>query len=189
MNNFAKLFTGGLILVAVIALWGIFSQKPIEVKVTLETEDLPLGAFPGPDVYQHMYLNQGVTKGGRLATTSGLGTTYTFVAKDFGSLPTYYDFTPGVQATLSWSGTSTQGYVPRVGDVATIYFRNSTTTVTDATLTFDAVDSGVDLQFASSTDGVAFTGVLEGADWAKFTFIRESANLVSILMEHFIEAD
>ena len=143
----------------------------------------PLGAVPGPDVQDHMYLNGGSTNGGRVATTSTRAT-YTLVAKDVASLPTYIDWLVNVNTTVSLSATSTFGYVPNIGDVAVIYIRNASTTA-GATLTLAAVDSGVDLQ--DNEDGSTLS--IDGLDWGRLTIIREATHLTTVLFDKFIEAD
>ena len=143
-----------------------------------------LGAVSGPDVYFHMFLNGGVTSGGRLATTS-TAATYTTIQKDFNGLPTYVDWTPNVNTTITFNATSTHGYVPNVGDVAKVYLRNASSTAT-ATITLEAQNASVDLQYAEATGGDL---ILNGLDWGELTFIREAANTTTIIFNEFTEAD
>lgn len=143
-----------------------------------------VGASPGPDVYQRLSLRQGSANGGRVATTS-TAATYTLVAIDFFETPTYIDWLPNLDTTISFSSTSTYPYVPNVGDMAKIVWRNASTTAA-AAITFAAEDAGVDLQKVEATGGDL---VLDGLDWGEFTIIRESNFLVSILFNEFTTAD
>ena len=143
-----------------------------------------LGAVPGPDVNNHMYLNVGSTNGGYMATTSAVAT-YTTLPKDFQGTPTVVSWTPNLNTTVSVSATSTFDYVPKVGDATTVYFRNASSTA-GSSVTFAAKDSGVDLQFAEATGGDL---VLNGLDWAKITIIRTSTYLVTVIFDEMTEAD
>lgn len=151
---------------------------------TTKDSVLKVGANPGPEYTARQFFFAGSTSGGRVATTSAAAT-YTLVAKDFNGTPTYIDWLPNVDTTLSIGATSTHQYVPRVGDVANVYLRNASTTA-GATVTLAAVDSGVDLQYTEATGGDL---VLNGLDWGVLTFIRESDNLVTVLFSEFTEAD
>lgn len=142
------------------------------------------GAISGGDVYTRMFLNSGYTTGGRLATTS-TAATYTTIQKDFGGLPTYLDWTPNVNTTITINATSTHGYVPNIGDVATIYLRNASSTAT-ATITLAAQNGSVDLQYSEATGGDL---VLNGLDWGILTFIREAAQTTTVIFDEFTEAD
>lgn len=142
----------------------------------------PLGGS-GQNVDAHQYFGGGSTDGGRTATTS-TAATYTLVAKDVQSLPTYIDWTVNVNTTVSLSATSTFGYVPNIGDTAVIYIRNASTTA-GATLTLAAVDSGVDLQKNEDTSNLA----IEGLDWGRLTIIREATHLTTVIFDKYIEAD
>lgn len=143
-----------------------------------------LGGFPGGDIHSRLFLNNGYTAGGRSATTS-TAATYTTVQKDFSGLPTYLDWTPNVNTTVTINATSTHGYVPRIGDVATIYLRNASSTAGSA-ITIAAENASVDLQYTEATGGDL---VLNGLDWAKLTFIREDTNLTTVIFDEFTEAD
>lgn len=144
--------------------------------------DQPVGA--STDSSFHQFFRQGLTAGGRVATTS-TAATYTTSARDLAQTPTVYSWLPNKNITVSVSGTSTQPLIPNVGDVATVYFRNASTTAA-ATITFAAKDAGVDMQFAEATGGDL---VLAGLDWAKVTFIKTSTHLVTVIFDEMTEAD
>jgi len=170
-----------IIIIGIISLIGI--RGGVDGIPGIPGKDGKIGAFPGPDIFQHVFLNEGATFGGTVSTTTGVSqTTHTSVRIDFGKEPTVYEFNPGVQIAYAWSATSTHGYVPRVGDVSTIYFRNASTTATDASITFSAVDSGVDIQ-----ENEGGNLVLDGQDWAKITFIRSAVNIVTIIIAEMQE--
>jgi hypothetical protein len=133
----------------------------------------------------HQFFNDGVTSGGYSATTTGLISAYTTVAKDFQTLPTVISWIPNINQTVTLSATSTYQYVPNVGDAADLYFRNASTTAASA-ITFAAADASVDLQFAEATGGDL---VLNGLDWVKMTVIRNSRFSVTIILDEMTEAD
>lgn|SRR3990167_5129816 len=143
----------------------------------------PLGSGTGQDVDSHQFFGGGITVGGRVSTTS-TAATYTMNAKDLASLPTYIDWLPNDDITVSLSATSTFGYVPNIGDSAVIYVRNASTTAA-ATITLEAVDAGVDLQ--DNEDGSSLT--IDGLDWGRLTLIRESLHLTTVIFDKYIEAD
>jgi len=151
-----------------------------------ETVVEKLGASSGPEHFDRQSFRSGSTDGGRVATTSPEGATaYTTASKDFNGTPTYIDWLPNNNITVSISGTSTHQYIPNIGDVATVYLRNASTTAA-STITLAAVDGGVDLQYTEATGGDL---VLNGLDFGSLTLIRESANLVTVLFNEFTEAD
>lgn len=143
-----------------------------------------LGAVSSPENYTRFFFNSGLSSGGNLATTSAATlATYTTAARDFNGTPSVIQWNNGVNMTISISSTSTFAYVPKVGDVANIYFRNASTTAGSA-ITFAAVDANVDMQFAQGGNLV-----LNGLDWAKVTLIRTSTNLVTFIFDEMTEAD
>ncbi len=152
-------------------------SKPSETVVTTK-------AVSSPDVYNHSYFYQGLTEGGAVSTTS-LVSTYTLSRNDIGSTPTVVQWTPSVNTTISITATSTFDYVPKIGDAATIYFRNASSTA-GSSITFAAANANVDLQFSEATGGDL---VLNGLDWAKMTFIRSSLYQVAVIFDEFTEAD
>lgn len=175
MKTIEKIVTGiaivGLIVVAIL----FFSKG---------TPDISVSGASGPDVNFRTYFNEGFAQGGKVATTS-TASTYTTATKDFAGTPSVIAWTPNINTTVSISGTSTLGYVPHVGDVANVYFLNASTTA-GSSVTFSAVDAGVDLQFAEATGGDL---VLNGLDWAKLTLIRQSATKVTVIFDEMTEAD
>jgi len=171
------ILTVTLVVIAIIAIGGyVFPVR----QVTQQT----LGAFVGPEITDRIFVRSGVTAGGRLATTS-TASAYTLAPTDLRLSPTYIDWTPNVNTTISLTSTSTFPYVPQVGDTAVVYVRNASSTAA-STITFAAANANVDLQFTEATGGDL---VLNGLDFASLTFIRESENLVTILFNEFTEAD
>lgn len=149
-----------------------------------DSDSLTLGAVSGPDVNFRIFLNRGVTSGGRLATSSSKST-YTTDEKDFRTTPTYLDWTPNLNTTISISATSTHAYIPNIGDVARIVFRNASSTAASA-ITFAALNANVDLQFVEATGGDL---VLNGLDFAEIILVREDTFKTTVLFQEFIEAD
>lgn len=175
MNNIKSYVA--LVAILVIAIGGYF----FPVKDVVERA---LGAFSGPEITDRIFVRSGVTAGGRMATTS-TASAYTLASTDLRLSPTYIDWTPNVNTTVSLTSTSTFPYVPQVGDTAVVYVRNASSTA-GSTITFAAANANVDLQFTEATGGDL---VLNGLDFASLTFIRESENLVTILFSEFTEAD
>lgn len=154
-----------------------------------DSEDGLFGSFVGSG---RLYAPDGFTVGGRTATTSAAGiTAYTVEAKDFKTLPTYYDWLNNDTLTLTLNATSVNQYVPNIGDVSKIYFRNASTTAASA-ITFAAEDAGLDLQYATNTSSGGTTSgdlTLNGLDYAELTIIREDTYTTSILFNEYQTAD
>ncbi|MFA6314979.1 MAG: hypothetical protein WC648_01235 [Candidatus Paceibacterota bacterium] len=159
-------------------------QKAPVVNVNVPKQSPVLGAMAGPDVFYRSSFHKGLTVGGYIATTS-TAATYTTNSADFAAIPTVVLWTPNVNTTVTLNATSTFYYVPDVGDVATVYLQNASSTA-GATITLAAQNASVDLQFAEATGGDL---VLSGLDWAKLTFIRQSTNKVTVIFDEMTEAD
>ena len=140
------------------------------------------GAQSGQDQSARQFLRGGVSVGGDLSTTT-TASTYTTVAKDFRGEPTVWKVLPNIDTTFTINATSTHGYVPQVGDVATIYIQNASTTAA-ASITF-AEGEGVDLQDNEDSADLALVGL----DWMKVTFIRTTKYAVAVILDEFTEAD
>lgn len=165
-----------IIAVVIVAIGiGFFGGKVVE-RVTV--------GGSGQDNSARQFFLGGATFGGAVSTTT-TAATYTTNNRDFYNQPTVISWLPNINTTVSLSSTSTLGYVPNVGDVATVYFRNASSTDA-ATITFAAVDAGLDIQMNEGTGGDL---VLNGEDWAKLTFIHTTQNLVTVIMDEMIEGD
>ena len=165
--------------------FGVQTQAALAAREASQPS-LKLGAITGPEVFNHMFFNEGYSAGGNKATTSLASlASYTTRAADFALLPSVLQWNNGVNMTVTLSGTSTHGYIPKVGDVSNVYFRNASSTA-GSTITFAAADSGLDLQFTEATGGDL---VLNGLDWARLTFIRTSGSLVTVIFDEMTEAD
>ena len=145
--------------------------------------DKGLSGSAGPRHTTRNYFNEGLSTGHRVATTT-LGAVTT-ESLDFRTAQTYWDVLPNVNTTITINATSTFPYVPNVGNTAKMYIRNASTTAA-STITLAAQNSSVDLQYVEATGGDL---VLSGLDWSELTLIRESAFVVSILVNEFTEAD
>jgi len=143
-----------------------------------------LGSAAGNTFEQRMFANQGATQGGALATSS-TASTYTLTAKDLKKTPSVVLWTPNVSTTISITATSTYDYVPKIGDVATVYMRNASSTAA-STITLAAANTQVDLQKGNYTGADL---VIDGLDWEKLTFIRKSALTVTVFAESMTEGD
>lgn len=143
-----------------------------------------LGSGSGQNTDSRQFFQQGASFGGVVSTTT-TATTYTTLARDFNNTPSVISWLPNINTTVSISSTSTLPYVPNVGDTATVYLRNASTTAA-ASITVAAKDAGLDMQFAEATGGDL---VLNGLDWAKLTIIHTSTNLVTVIFDEMTEAD
>ena len=170
------LISAGVAVLVVVLGFVVFAPKPNVIT------DVVGGS--GQNQSFRGFFMQGATFGGNTATTS-TAATYTSVAKDFRNEPTVISWLPNVNTTVTLSSTSTLAYVPNVGDVATVYLRNASTTA-GATITLAAADANLDLQMAEATGGDL---VLSGLDWAKLTLIHTSTYLVTVIFDEMTEAD
>lgn len=165
-------------MVLIIAIFGLFQGGVVTERVVER-----FGALPGPEHTGRESFLSGFSSGGWVATTT-TAATYTTDRRDFNGTPTYIDWLPNVNTTVSLSSTSTFAYVPNIGDVAKIYVRNASTTAA-ASITLAAVDANLDLQKNEDTADLAILGL----DWAELTLIRESGYLVTAFFSEFTEAD
>lgn len=133
---------------------------------------------------QREFFRQSLTTGGNLATSS-TAATFTITNKELLPGTNVIQWTPNVSNTLTFGATSSKILVPKIGDVANVYFLNASSTA-GATITFAAADTNLDLQMAEATGGDL---VLSGLDWAKLTFIRTSAAKVALIFDEMTEAD
>jgi len=176
-----KLLTAGVIVALVIGGFALLSGGN-DGRDGRDGSD-GVGGIPGGDVHTHLSAHNGITAGGRIATTT-TASTYTTVANDFKKTQTYWDVLPNVITTITIDATSTHPYIPQVGDVSTVYIKNASSTVA-AEITL-AAGEGVDIQYTEATGGDL---VLAGLNWAKLTFIRESIYEVAIIYSEFTPGD
>lgn len=180
MNN--KIIVGLLVVALGFGAIGAF-KKPSTIYVDKTTNQPIVGA--SGNFSTRSFALQGITSGGMAATSTGTITAYTPVGGDYVNTPSVIRWTPNANQTLTITSTSTQPYVPNVGDTTTIFFQNASTTAA-STITFAAANANVDLQFSEATGGDL---VLNGLDWAKITLIRTSTYNVTVLFDEMTEAD
>lgn len=167
MKNFGKLI-GVLALILVVGFLGYGLLKG-------ETPATSFGAASGSDHYNHEFFFAGLTKGGRVATSSLVSATLQtgFLNKD----NTRIDFTPNAGSlTLTLSASSTlTSIVPKTGDTREYLICNATTTAaTPFTLAFGA---GLKQMNATSTYAIA-TGKC-----AQTIFSRRSDKDIDVLFD------
>jgi hypothetical protein len=159
--------------------------KPATVQYTDNGQPVvSVGGQSGQNQDSRQFFNNGLTEGGAVLATTTTAATYTTVAKDFSGSPKTWVITPNLNTTISLSSTSTRDYIPNIGDTAEIMIKNASSTAA-ATVTFAAVDAGVDLQKNEDTADLAVNGL----DWMKLTIVRTSKYAIVALMEEYIEAD
>lgn len=174
-----KLISGALAVGVFVLALAVYVTGPANVQLTTDGENLNVGVAAGPTHTERQSFLSGSSNGGRVATTS-TATTYTLTARDLGGTPTYIDWLPNKNITLSLSSTSTKQYVPNVGDVAKIYIRNASSTAASS-ITLAAVDAGLDIQVTkNATSSLAVLGL----DYAEITLVRESTDVVSALVHN-----
>jgi len=180
---FIGLLTATSLAFSVVALF-----SPIPTPAQPIQSKAPTFGAAGSEFGEQVHLFNNAIIGGYVLATSSTAATYTITAQELSKAPTVISWTPNVNLTISLSATSTRSYVPNVGDTATLYFRNASTTAASA-ITFAAADAGVDLQFAEATGGDL---VLNGLDWEKVTLIRNALNgasQVTVILDEMTEAD
>lgn len=136
----------------------------------------------------HKFFSSNATLGGYYATTSGVTLSAYTLTGDTLRDKSVVAWTNNHDITISIGATSTFDLIPAVGDTATVYFRNASTTAASA-ITFAAKDTSVDLQFAEASGGDL---VLNGLDWEKVTFIRNAltgVSAVTVIVDEMTEAD
>ncbi len=180
MNTMNKFFVGLLTLALALGGYSAFFKESKVTIINPETGE-KVGAL---DQFARVFFQRGVTQGGAMSTSTGTITAYTTSRTDFTGTPAVISWLPNANQTITITPTSTLDYIPHVGDVANVYLRNASTTAASA-ITFAAA-TGVDLQFTEATGGDL---VLNGLDWAKFTFIRTSEYVVTVLFDEMTEAD
>jgi len=162
-----------------------FSTGSKTVYQTIKNE--PVGAIPGPDIYQSMFFHSGFSQGGTRYATSSTATAYTLTNTEMTNRNndvSYIDWTVNVNTTLTTQATSSMSWLGKVaGDEKSFWFRNASTTAA-ASATF-AAGTGVDLQKNEDSADLAILGL----DLAKLTFIRKADTDVLLVLEEFIEAD
>lgn len=175
------------ILTSVIVSVVVVGLALVLFKPTQVIRNITAGGASGTLHSNREFFAQGATLGGMVSTTTAIST-YTSQAENFTQLPTVISWLPNVNLTYSIGSTSTLPLIPNVGDTATVYFRNASTTAA-STVTFAAADTSVDMQFTEATGGDL---VLNGLDWAKLTFIRNSTSgtsQVTVIFDEMTEAD
>lgn len=154
--------------------------------IDLSGDEIMLGAFPGPDMYNHVNMHAGFQSGGDRYATSSTAATYTLVTAEFDKDKTYIDWTPNVNTTLTTMATTSMGFmdIKNVGDERSYWLRNASTTA-EATITF-AAGTGVDIQHGDATGDDL---IIDGLDLAKLTFIRKADTDVLLIMTKYTEGD
>lgn len=151
-----------------------------------------LGAFPGPDIFQQLTLNQGFVYGGETcratSTTASVGT---LGATGDTSLAnrnvTCIDFTVNqADVTLTLAASTTGWYPTKVGQSKRLLIRNASTTATaDITL---AAGTGINLKGVATSSSVTNKTILgdTGADnYAIIDFIKQSDTDLDALVTIF----
>ena len=146
-----------------------------------------VGSGAGQDSSFHQFFLSQVTIGGITVATTSTATTYTLTAAELQDR-SVINWLPNVNTTLSIGATSTYGMIPRIGDRATIYLRNASTTVA-STITLAGVNANTDMQIAETSGGDM---VIEGLNYAQLTFVRLNTNAdnsVAVIVSEFKPGD
>lgn len=129
-----------------------------------------LGSTSGTTHSNHEYFSSGVTLGGRVFSTSSIGTaTYTAASLTDVSL-IQHTAASALTVTLPASSTFAGSFAPKGGDVRSIYLAAITTNITLAGGT------GTDLDTASSTK------VCAQASLCRLDFVRKSNSDFEVLL-------
>lgn len=171
MTNKTKIGVGLIVIIAIAIGWFL----PVGQTQTTIVEKL--GAFPGPDIYEHLTLHQSFTKGGDQVATSSTAATFTLTTKELRKEVSYVSWTPNVDTTLTtMASTSAPLSLLRTGESLEVYWYNASTTAA-ATITF-AAGTGVDLQ-----EDEGETVILNGLEMARLTFIKKADTDVALWVE------
>lgn len=133
----------------------------------------------------HQYFGDQVTIGGKVFSTTTVvtQTAHTLTQANLGAQ--VIKILENKNFTLSIGATSTRDLVPNIGDTATIYLQNASTSATGL-LTLAEVDASTDIVYSEGTGGDV---VLEGGNWAKLVFVRNGfsgVGLVSVIVSEFV---
>lgn len=177
-----KLTIAGVILALVLGVAGLFIGDK-----TYPVIERTVGAFAGPDIFQRLFLREGVTAGGNiLATTTGTTlSTFTLSANELGQKTSVVKINPSVDLALKLGATTTGALVPNIGDTAIVYLKNASTTVASS-ITLSAADASMDLNPSEVTGGDL---VLSGLNWMRLDIIRNAftgTNHVTVLVSEWV---
>lgn len=163
-NSNIKLYAslGALLLVSVFGV-GVFivqgysgnTQVVVEgdyIEAQAPVIEQTVGAFPGPDVYQHLNLHAGFTTGGSVHATDTTASTFTLTATEFGEDTIALEVVPINSITFTLPASTTMyNWIPNVGDTRRVMIHNYSTTTNTVTV---AAGDTMMLQYA--TDTLAF---------------------------------
>ena len=155
-----------------------------------ELTDEIIGGAAGTTFSFHSYFDQGLTAGGYYATSSASLTLTNFTTSattTFRGTPTTIVWLPSVPTTIQIDATSTMDYVPKIGDMATIHFKNASTTALTGLITFAASVKNDQLDLQDNEDSGDLN--LAPLGWMKITFIRTSAYNVTAILDEYLAAD
>lgn len=166
----------GLVAALVIAIIGWFTPTGNTVVENVVERVQNVGALSGPDIYETIRFNLGLTTGGSATYTSAstTQTTLTLTSAEIDTDISYLEFNTGTSTTLTSMASSSYPFSDlAVGDGFSIDFYYATTTAASA-ITF-AAGTGVDLQ-----EDEGGTVIVNGLEMARLNF-RKKAN-TDILM-------
>lgn len=131
------------------------------------------------------FFGAGVTVGGNVLSTTTTVTSYLLTTTELAG-KTVVKINPSVDLALKLDATSTGQFVPNVGDTATIFIKNASTTVASA-ITLSAQNASLDLNLPEATGGDL---VLAGLNWGRIDLIRNtldsSTNSVTAILSEYI---
>ena len=167
--------------------------------VSAPPADLSLGAFPGPEILERIFLKGGVVTGHPVAATTTRGTAATLLAADLINLDYHRvlmsNSTSGANFTYTFPASSTLGnFLSTPGESRKhCFFLYGTTS--DSRLLF-ATGTGIDIRIASTTGAQATVPALGGdvGQETCFEFFRQpddggGAGDITAHIETFTEAD
>lgn len=175
MNN--KNLWVAVVVVAIIAIGGIVFPRAGQTVIEKVTNS-KLGALVGPDVYDHLVLHQGFTRGGNVTSTTTVDSTIVLgTGHAFTKETSYVSMNIGVDATVTTMASSSDPLRSlAVGESLEVLFYNASTTAA-STATF-AAGTGVDLQ-----EDEGETVVINGLEVARLTFVKKSDTDVILWVE------
>jgi len=160
MNKSLKILSVAVLVI--IAIAGGYSFPKVQTVVS------NLGAFPGPEIYDHLNFNQSFTKGGTAVATTSNVSAATLTSGELRKEVSYITWLANLDVTATtMASTSAPFKELAVGEQLEVVVYSSTTTAA-TTITW-AAGTGVDLQ-----EDEGATVIQNGLEVARLTFVKKA---------------
>lgn len=181
------------VVILAVAILGVgvlgLNQEAPQVTVMSDGEtrvvESSVGAFAGPDVYQHVELHEGVTYGGSCFATS---TTGTLTDAMLSSSCIYITSAGAGQAVLSLTLPATSTNLVSDAGQCRDWFVDASDVASGTTTTFVA-GTGVDLVGLDATGAGTGADVMDGGEYGRLTMCRQTDGGITAYVQEYINAD